>query len=69
MTERMMRNLNIQYEFSSGYSMGVDDNKREMILNLNAQQVPLEVIAKASELTLEEVQDIIKDSQNEKENG
>ena len=69
MNERIMRNLNIQYEFSSGYSMGVDDNKREMILNLNAQQVPLEVIAKASELTLEEVQDIIKESQNEKENG
>ncbi len=69
MTERMMRNLNIQYEFSSGYSMGADDKAREMILNFYAQQVPLEVIAKASELTLEEVQDIIKESQNEKENG
>ena len=45
------------------------DKAREMILNFYAQQVPLEVIAKASELTLEEVQNIIKDSQNKKENS
>ena len=69
MTERMMRNLNIQYEFSSGYSMGVDDNKREMVIKMNNKNEPLDKICEYTELTLEEVQDIIKDSQNEKEKG
>ncbi len=69
MNERIMRNLNIQYEFSSGYSMGADDKAREMVLKMNNKHIDVKDIADISKLTLEEVQDIIKDSQNEKENG
>ena len=69
MNERIMRNLNIQYEFSSGYSMGADDKAREMVLEMYNKHIDIKDIADISKLTLEEVQDIIKDSQNEKENG
>ena len=66
MNERIMRNLNIQYEFSSGYSMGADDNKREMVLEMYKNSETIDRICKYTKLTIEEVQDIIDEEKDKK---
>lgn len=43
---------------SQGISQGIAEEKRRMVKSLKQQRVPLEVIAKASSLSLEEVRDI-----------
>lgn len=43
---------------AAGMSKGIAEEKRRMVKSLKQQRVPLEVIAKASSLSLEEVRDI-----------
>ncbi len=64
--EEFFRKQNL---YIDGYDAGIEEAKHEMILNLNNQHVPLEVIAKASELDIKTVQDVIENYQNDKENG
>ena len=73
MSERMEKNLLEQDAYFTTYSMGIDmgmeQKQREMIIDMYNKHIDIKDIADISKLTIEEVQDIIKDSQNEKENG
>ena len=41
---------------------GIQQGKRQMILGMHRLQIPIETIAQASELTIEEVKKIIEQS-------
>ncbi|PEP88495.1 hypothetical protein CN585_29515 [Bacillus toyonensis] len=43
-----------------GLEQGVQQGKHQMILGMHRLQVPIETIAKANELTIEEVKNIIE---------
>ena len=48
-----------QNAYINGYDAGTEDYKHEMILEMHANNEPLEKISKYSKLTLKEVQEII----------
>ena len=45
------------------FNAGIEQGKKEMVLNLYKENIPLEVIAKCANLTIEEVKKIIDDNQ------
>jgi len=53
-----IRKLDQEYHFNNG----VEKNKHEMIINLHNNKVPIEIIAKSAELSIEEVEKIIKEA-------
>ncbi|MHB0802629.1 Rpn family recombination-promoting nuclease/putative transposase [Bacillus thuringiensis] len=54
------REEGIQEGIQKGLEQGVQQGKRQMILGMHRLQVPIETIAQASELTIEEVKKIIE---------
>ncbi|PHF97405.1 ATPase, partial [Bacillus toyonensis] len=54
------REEGIQEGIQKGLEKGVQQGKRQMILGMHRLQVPIETIAQASELTIEEVKKIIE---------
>ena len=69
MSERMIRNLLEQDAYFTAYSMGVDIGtekiQREMVIKMNNKNEPLDKICEYADLTLDEVKNIIENSQNE----
>lgn len=63
--EEFFRRQNI---YIDGYDFGVEKVKRKLILEMYNRNEPLDKICKYTDLTLETVQDVIKDYQDEKEN-
>ena len=63
--EEFFRRQNI---YIDGYDFGVEKVKRKLILEMYNRNEPLDKICKYTDLTLEIVQDVIKDYQDEKEN-
>ena len=65
MSESLQRYLELQeIEFNAyaiGEEKGIEQNKREMIISLNNQGVSLDIISKASNLTIPEVEQIINE--------
>ena len=68
-SKRLQRNLELQeIEFNAyaigeekGLEKGIEQNKREMVISLNNQGVSLDVISKASNLTIPEIEQIINE--------
>ncbi len=60
--ERMIRNTIRKEGRKEGIKEGIEKKQKEMIINLNKLNTPIDVIAKASGLTKEEVQKIIDDN-------
>ena len=54
--------------YIDAYDFGVEKVKRKLILEMYNRNEPLDKICKYTDLTLETVQDVIKDYQDEKEN-
>ncbi|PEA01766.1 Rpn family recombination-promoting nuclease/putative transposase [Bacillus cereus] len=54
------REEGIQEGIQKGLEKGVQQGKRQMILGMHRLQIPIETIAQASELTIEEVKKIIE---------
>ncbi|PDY47449.1 hypothetical protein COM49_16715 [Bacillus pseudomycoides] len=50
----------IAHALNKGREQGLQEGKRQMILGMHRLQVPMETIAQASELTIEEVKKIIE---------
>ena len=63
--EEFFRRQNI---YIDGYDFGVEKVKRKLILEMYNRNEPLDKICKYTDLTLETVQDVIKEYQDEKEN-
>lgn len=69
MNQEMEEYYEERKHYTDAYDAGANEKACKMILSLNNQHVPLEVIAKASELDIKTVQDVIENYQNDKENG
>ena len=62
--ERIDNNLRKVDAYNDGHiagrEEGILENKKEMVINLYNNNVPIEIIAKSANLTIEEINDIIK---------
>jgi len=55
-----VRHLDEQYYINEGIKEGIKQNKIEMIINMYNDNLPIEIISKYSNLSLSEVDNIIK---------
>ena len=60
--ERIERNLRAQQEYFDGKQDGIEEKQNEMITNLYKNGASIDLICKASKLTREEVEEIIKEN-------
>ena len=60
--KEMWKNTYIEEGKEQGIEQGAKQKQREMIINLNNLDTPIEVIAKASNLSIEEVEKIIEEN-------
>ena len=62
--ERIQSSI-IKEERRNSFNEGIAQKCKEMVLNMHNENIPLEVIAKCANLTIEEVKDIIDDNSQE----
>lgn len=66
MDERIEENLAKHEAYFEGVDVGIEKNKKQVVFNMYNDKLDLETIAKYAELTIEQVENIIKNNVNEK---
>ena len=63
-SEDEVQRLDREESYEKGFNAGIAQNRQEMVINLYNNNVPIEIISKSANLSIDEVNEIIQNSEN-----